>query len=183
MTFESFGRCFGVRPAIIQAQIELAKSSVGAPGRPALLSATTKEWLENMIRTRLEKWKPVTYAEVLDSLQRDRQVVLTTDTLRYITRHIESVKAIIGRPMEAGRVAVDPDAVSAWFERLNSMVDGVPRKFLFNMDETGCSYHHDSLEVRVIVPIDDAEPPVPVPFDRYSTCSLSWRALPPMCSE
>jgi hypothetical protein len=51
MTFESIGRFFGVRPAIIQAQIELAKSFVGASGRPGLLSAATKEWFENLICT------------------------------------------------------------------------------------------------------------------------------------
>jgi hypothetical protein len=43
MTFESIGRFFGVRPAIIHARIDLVKSSVGAPGRPVLLSAATKE--------------------------------------------------------------------------------------------------------------------------------------------
>jgi hypothetical protein len=34
-----------------------------------LLSAATKEWLENLIRTRFEERKPITYTEVLDSLQ------------------------------------------------------------------------------------------------------------------
>jgi hypothetical protein len=69
MMFESIGRLFGVRPAIIQAQVDLVKSAVGAPGRPALLSAVTKEWLENRIRTRFEERKPIIYAQVLDSLQ------------------------------------------------------------------------------------------------------------------
>jgi hypothetical protein len=60
--------------------------------------------------------------------------------------------------MEAERVAMNLDEISAWFERLSSMVDGAPRKSLFNMDETGCSDHSDSREVRVIVPIDFGEP-------------------------
>jgi hypothetical protein len=38
----------------------------------------------------------------------------------------------------------------------------------FNMDETGCSDHSDSREVRVIVPIEFGEPSVLVPFDRHS---------------
>jgi hypothetical protein len=83
MTFKSIGRFFGVRPATIQAQIELAKSPVGVPGRPGLPSAATKEWLENLIRTRFEERKPITYAEVLDSPQYDRQVVFNADILRY----------------------------------------------------------------------------------------------------
>jgi hypothetical protein len=83
MTFESIGRFFGVRSAIIQAQIELAKSPVGAPGRPGWRSAATKEWLENLTRIRFEERKPITYAEVLDSLQYDRPVVLKADMLHY----------------------------------------------------------------------------------------------------
>jgi hypothetical protein len=81
---------------------------------------------------------------------------------------MESVKTIVGQSMEAERVAVNPDEISAWFERLSSMVHGVLREFLFNMDEAGCSDHSDSRDVRVIVPIDFGEPSVPVPFDRHS---------------
>jgi hypothetical protein len=81
---------------------------------------------------------------------------------------MESVKMIIGQPMEAERAAVDPDKISAWFERLNYMVDGVPREFLFNMDKEGCFDHSDGRDGRVVVPIDYGEPSVPVPFDRHS---------------
>jgi hypothetical protein len=129
MTFESIGRFFGVRLAIIQTQIELAKSSVDELGCPGLLSTATKAWLGNPIRTRFEERKPIAYAEVLDSLQYDRQVVLTADTLRYTIRHMESVKTIVGQPMEAERVAVNPDEISASFERLGSMVDDFPVNF------------------------------------------------------
>jgi hypothetical protein len=59
VTFSSIGRFSGVRPAIIQGQIEPSRNSVGAPGRRPLLSAATKEWLENLIRTRFEERKPI----------------------------------------------------------------------------------------------------------------------------
>jgi hypothetical protein len=168
MTFESTARFFGVRTVIIQAQIELVKSSFGAPGRQVSLSAAAKEWLENPIRTRFEEWKPITYEAVLDSLQYDRQVVITADALRHIIQHMELVKTIIVQPMEVKRVAVDPDEISAWLEGFKYIVDSFPREFLFNMDEIGCSDHSDSREVRVIVPIDYGEPSVIAAFDRHS---------------
>jgi hypothetical protein len=115
MTFESISRFFGVGPAIIQAQIELAKNPVCAPGRPGLLSAAAKEWLENLIRTRFEERKPITYAAVLDSLQYDREVVLTANTRRHITRHTESVKTMVGQPMEAERVVRTPQFYGGWY--------------------------------------------------------------------
>jgi hypothetical protein len=171
MIFESIGRFFGVKPAIIQAQIELVKSSVGAPGRPALLSAAMKGLLENRICTGFEERKPINYAAVLDSLQKDHQVVLTADTLRHMIRHMESVQMIIDELMESEGVAVDPDEISAWFERLNSMVDGVSREFLFNMNETGCSAHVECREVPAIMPIDYGEPSISPPFDWHSKYS------------
>jgi hypothetical protein len=79
-----------------------------------------------------------------------------------------SVKTIIGCPMEAERVAVNPDEIFAWSHRLRSIVDGIPREFVFNTDETGCSDHIDSREVRLIAPINDPDPSVLVPYDRRS---------------
>jgi hypothetical protein len=39
---------------------------------------------------------------------------------------------------------------------------------VFNKDETGCSNHIDSGEIRAIAPIDYPDPSAPVPCDRYS---------------
>jgi hypothetical protein len=168
MTFESIRRLLGVRSAIIQTQIYLAKILLVYLAILALLSAAKKKWLENLIGTRFKERKPITYVKVLDSLYYDRQVAITPDKPWHIIRNMESVKTIIGQPMEAERVAVDPDAISVWFERLNSMVDGVPRELFFNMDETYCCDHSDGREVRVILPIDYREPSLPVPSDRHS---------------
>jgi hypothetical protein len=82
-----------------------------------------------------------------------------------------SGKTIIVCPMEAERVAGNPDETFAWFNRLSFVVDGIPREFVFNMDEIGCSDHTDSREVRVIAPIDYPDPWVPVPSDRHSNHS------------
>jgi hypothetical protein len=48
-----------------------------------------------------------------------------------------SVKTIIECPMDAQRVAVDLDEISARLNRLSFIVSGIPREFIFNMDETG----------------------------------------------
>jgi hypothetical protein len=70
--------------------------------------------------------------------------------------------------MEAERVAVSPDEISARFNRLSSIVDRIPREFIFNMDETGCSDRTNSWEVQGIAPIRYPDPPVPVTYDRHS---------------
>jgi hypothetical protein len=79
-----------------------------------------------------------------------------------------SVKTIIGCVIEAERVTRNREEISAWFNRFSSIVDDISREFVFNMDETECSDHIDSREVRVIAPIDYPDPSVPVPHDRHS---------------
>jgi hypothetical protein len=168
MTFEAIGRFFGVSPTIILKQMQSAKAPARLPGRQSILSDELKRWIARLVNSRTLERNPITYAELLDLLESQHQVVLCADTLRHAIRKMDSVKTIIGRPMEAERVAVNPDEISAWFDRLRSIVDGIPREFVFNMDETGCSDSTDSREVRVIAPIGYPQPWIAVPFDRHS---------------
>jgi hypothetical protein len=93
-------------------------------------------------------------------------MVICVNTVRHIIRNMSSVKTVTGCPMEAERAAVNPEEISAWFNRFSSIVDGtplpLPREFVFNMDETGCSDHDDNGRVRVIARIDCSDPSVPV---------------------
>jgi hypothetical protein len=72
------------------------------------------------------------------------------------------------KTMETQRAVVTPDEIREWFDRLSSVVDGIPRQFVFNMDEAGCSDHSDSREVGVIAPIEYPKPWVPIPYERHS---------------
>jgi hypothetical protein len=108
------------------------------------------------------------YPKLLDIFQRQQGIVICADTLRHIIGNMASVKAIIKCSMERRRVAVNPDEISAWFNRISSIVDGIPSEFVFNVDETRCSDHIDSREVRVIASIDYLDPSVLVPYDRHS---------------
>jgi hypothetical protein len=124
--------------------------------------------MRDLIVQRFEEHNPITYAELLDTLQYAHNVILSGDSLRHIVRGMPTVKSVIGVPTESERVAVQPEHIEAWFERLEQSVAGVPREFVFNVDETGCSEYSDSREVKVLVPIDYARPSVPVPVDRHT---------------
>jgi hypothetical protein len=49
------------------------------------------------------------------------------------------VKSLLGIPTDAERVAVDPAALAEWYADLGRRIAGVPRQFVFNVDEAGCS--------------------------------------------
>jgi hypothetical protein len=51
-------------------------------------------------------------------------------------RYHKKYQARTWRISEAERIAVDPDQISTWVNRLSSIVDGIRRAFVFNMDET-----------------------------------------------
>jgi hypothetical protein len=118
--------------------------------------------------TRFREQNPITYAELLDTLQYTRSITLSADFLRHRVRGMPTVKSLIGVPTESERVAVDPGEIEAWFNKLEEKVQGIPRAFMFKVDGTGCWEYSDSREVRALVPIDYRAPSVPVPVNRHS---------------
>lgn len=168
-TLEQIGRFLGgAHAATIVTQNKLSLQERRIPGRPSLLSDAIIKWMVDLTRDRFESRNPVTYPELLDLIQAHYDVSLCADTLRHIIRNLDAIKSVLGIPMERERVAVDPAEIEAWFRNLAAEVAGVPRDFVFNVDESGCSDHTDSHEVRVIAPVDYPNPSVPVPYDRHS---------------
>jgi hypothetical protein len=106
----------------------------------------------NLVHSRFEARKPITDVELMDLLQIHHQVSIASDTPRHTIRNLEAVKPVISRPKEAERVVVDPAEIQAWFEELAGEVADVPRDFVVNVDEIGCSDRIESREVRVIAP-------------------------------
>jgi hypothetical protein len=168
-TLEQIGPFLGgLNAATIKTQNQLSLQAQKMSGRPPLLSDAIIKWMLDLTRSRFESRNPITDAELLDLLQTHHDVSLSADTLRHIIRNLEGVKSVIGIPMEAERVSVDPAEIEAWFTELAAEVADVPRDFVLNVDETGCSDHPDSHEVRVIAPVDYPDPSVPIPDDRHS---------------
>jgi hypothetical protein len=58
--------------------------------------------------------------------------------------------------------------IDAWYDTLGEKLNSIPRRFVFNVVETGSSEHADTHEVRVVVSIASPDPSVPVPIDRHS---------------
>jgi hypothetical protein len=168
-TFDAIGRFFGgLKGATIEQQFRLSQQPFREPGRPPILTAEVRQWVTQLINDRFHAHQPITYAEILDLLQYHHSTVLSSESLRHIIRNMPSVKSAIGIPTEAERVSVDPTAIDQWYAELERRVTGIPRQFVFNVDETGCSDRSDSRETRVVVPADYPEPTVPVPVDRHT---------------
>jgi hypothetical protein len=73
-----------------------------------------------------------------------------------------------GIPKDSERLAVDASEIDACYNILSEKLMGVSRRFVFNIDETGCSEYIDSHEVTIVVPIDYPDRTVPVPVNCHT---------------
>jgi hypothetical protein len=56
------------------------------------------------------------------------------------------MKTVDGIPIERARVMPDPAAIDIYYAKIAELIDGIPREFVLNMDETGFSDHVDARE-------------------------------------
>jgi hypothetical protein len=168
-TLTEVGRFLGgISVAVIKPQLAKARERRQAPGRPHILSPDIEGWIESVVRERYEAHTALSYIELPDLLQYHHSIVMSADTLRHRIRSMPSVRSVLGVPMESERVAVDPAVLDEWFRDLAQRVEGVPRQFIFNVDETGCSDYADRREITVLVPACSTAKSVPVPVDRHA---------------
>jgi hypothetical protein len=157
----------GLNPEVVQSQERKAIRPPRAPSRPRAFSPEFSAWIEGPVAERFQSNNPLTYAELLDVLQYHFSIVISADTLRHRLRNIESVKPLLGIPTEAERVAVDPAALAEWYADLGRRIAGMPRQFVFNVDEAGCSDFGDKRETTVLVPCRCEARSVRIPVDRH----------------
>jgi hypothetical protein len=168
-SWQEIGKFMGnAAPSTIRTQWQKAQRNPRAVGRPRVISEAAYQMIQKMIEDGYSERKPVTYFEILDALQYRCKTSISSDTLRHIVRTLPGVKTVIGVPMEAERARVDPAEIDHWFDDLTRAIEGVPRKFIFNVDETGCSEYSDAHEIKVIVPDSHPDDTIPVPVNRHS---------------
>jgi hypothetical protein len=83
-TYKAIGIFFGLHGQAIPAQLRKSKRKPRGPGRPSLLRPDLVERTVDLIALRRNEHRPITYTELLDTLQDDHETVLSGDTLRHI---------------------------------------------------------------------------------------------------
>jgi hypothetical protein len=117
-----------------------------------------KRWRADFINTRIQERNPLRYPELLELLESQYALPLCADPLHQMFRYVKAVRTFIGCPMDPEGAVVNCDETHERFNRLSSVVESIPPEVVCNLDETACSDHNNSREVRVVVPIDYPEP-------------------------
>jgi hypothetical protein len=83
------------------------------------------------------------------------------------------VKMVTGIPMDRNRVMADPRAIGEFYANVRTLIAGVPRSFVVNMDESGFADYPDARRKTVIVPA--AFPDGTIPFHSIAARkALHW---------
>jgi hypothetical protein len=77
-----------------------------------------------------------------------------------------NIKIDKGDPMESKRVEINYQLIKDWYDELRALIKGVPRNFIYNMDESGIDEYVDSTHLSVLVPESHGATKVPIPIHR-----------------
>jgi hypothetical protein len=72
-----------------------------------------------------------------------------------------------GIPKDSEWLDMDASDMDTCCNVLSEKQMGISRRFVFNVDETGCSEHLNSHEATVVLPIDYPDPLIPLPVNRH----------------
>jgi hypothetical protein len=166
-TYNAIARFMGVaQKASIESQFHTPLSSIGWPGRSPLLQEEAQSWMIESVDTRCAEHDAVTYAELLDGLKYDHGISMSGDSLRHIVRNTTILKFVVRISKDSERLDVDVSEMDAWYNIISEKLMGISWRFVFMVDQTGCSGHIDSHEVTIVLPIDYPDPSVPIPVNR-----------------
>jgi hypothetical protein len=119
-----------------------------------VLPPAAHPFIKMLVVARTGEWNPVTSAEILELIELRFEVALSGDPLRHVIYGMaDFIKPVVGRPMEEERIQVDNKEILLFCRRLATAIDGVPRQFVFNTNETGWMDYSEGGEITVIVPV------------------------------
>jgi hypothetical protein len=168
----------GLTAAVVASQERKASRPTPAPGRSGFFSPEISAWIASQVAERFQSNNLLSNPELLDALQYHFGIVISADTLRHRIRSIKSVKSLLGIPTEAERVSVDGATLAEWYADLGRRIAGVPRQFVFNVDETGCGDFGDKRKTTVLVPSTYEARSVRIPVDRHGKRSTLTACIP-----
>jgi hypothetical protein len=112
------------------------------------------------------KRQPVSIVYLIGQTQYFFDISVSQNTMAHIIRNMYAVKMITGIPMEKSRVMADPRAIGDFYANIATLIKGVRRAFIVNMDESGFFDHPDVRRETVVVPANYPSDTIPIPFNR-----------------
>jgi hypothetical protein len=166
-TYAEIARMFNVKNAqSIRNQVKTGQKITHFDGRPSLITPEIAEFIQEVITDRYNSSDPVSVHELLDLVIEGFGVSISLDTFRHYIYRNPNIKIFKGDLMESKRVEINYQLIQDWYDELRILIKGVPRNFIYNMDESGIDEYVDSTHLSVLVPESHGTTKVPIPIPR-----------------
>jgi hypothetical protein len=136
---------------------------------PSDLTSEEMNQLEKFATNEYMPKRPATHARIADYLECELGVVMNVDAVQHVIARNPNLKCVVGRFMERKRVKVATEEIKAFYERLRTIISGLPASFIFNTNETGYQEWVNRAAVKVVVPIPHSSEIIDVPYNRSVT--------------
>jgi hypothetical protein len=171
LSFGQLGRLFNKNKGVIYRMYEKSLTEMKPRGRPPALQPDQLEAVQRFIAERWADGTPLTFDAIAHFIDRDLRVVLPIDAVRHLVYNIPGVKVVTGKPMERQRLEVSPEELIEFYDRLRTVMTGLPADMVFNLDEAGYQEWSDRTDIKVIVPESYPDDTVGVPYNRSDSRS------------
>jgi hypothetical protein len=166
VTYHDLAQLFNCNVGSIAYQVGRLKDHIQPIGRPRLLTPEAYLMISRLVTEAYTRREPITILYLIEQVQYFFDINVSQNTMAHILRRVPDVKMITGIPLDRSRVMADPHAIDAFYENIRPLIDGVPRAFIVNIDESGFADYPDSRRETVVVPSDYPNDTIPLPFDR-----------------
>jgi hypothetical protein len=107
-----------------------------------------------LVSDAMERREPISMVYMIEQVQHFFAIDVSLNTMVHIVKQMPGLETVTGIPMERTRVMVNADAIDAYYERISTLLIGIPCAFLENADESGFADSPDARPETVVVPAD-----------------------------
>jgi hypothetical protein len=165
ITYRDLARVFNCHVGSIEYQMARLKGPIRPIGRPRLLTPEAYLMVARLVTDAYNRRAPVSILYLIEQIEYFFDVSVSQNTMAHILRNMPDVKLVTGVPMDKHRVMADPHAINDFYTNIRTLLMGIPRAFVVNMDESGFADYSDARRETVVVPADFADDTIPVPVD------------------
>ena len=142
--------------------------SAGQTGRPSIFTQDQIRELEAFVQERFTRRLPVSYEDLREFVHDMWGIMPNLSSLRRIINESDTLKTVIGQPMEDSRIFVSREAIDKYFDEAHEIIDSgrIPAAFVLNLDESGFDQFADSRQSIRIVQATYALNSIPVGVTR-----------------
>jgi hypothetical protein len=166
ISYRDLARTFSCSVGSVAFQIQRLNGTIRPNGRPRLLTPEAYQMVITLVSDAFKKREPISIVYIIEQIQLVFSINVSLNTMAHIVKQMPGLKTVKGIPMERTRVMANDEAIDAYYERVSTLLPGIPRAFVVNADESGFADYTDARPETVVVPSDYPLDHIFIPADR-----------------